>query len=238
MSSDIGFIILRNVDTIDRNKYWIRCYNCIRKFYPENKILIIDDNSKSKLIRKKKLYNTIIIKSKYPKRGELLPYFYYLKNKLFDKAIILHDSVFINKKLNLKFKKYKFLWEFEHTWDQIKDETKMIKKFNNKKLYNFYKNKKLWKGCFGCICMIEYDYLKFINNKYKISKLLNLVLTRYNRGSFERVLACLLQMHHKKKTLFGNIHKYCPWGLKFKDIKKYSNLPVTKIWKDSLYSNY
>ena len=112
MSSDIGFIILRNVYTIDRNKYWIKCYNCIRKFYPENKILIIDDNSKSKLIRKKKLYNTIIIKSKYPKRGELLPYFYYLKNKLFDKAIILHDSVFINKKLNLKFKKYKFLWEF------------------------------------------------------------------------------------------------------------------------------
>ena len=53
MSSDIGFIILRNVDTIDRNKYWIKCYNCIRKFYPENKILIIDDNSKSKLIRKK-----------------------------------------------------------------------------------------------------------------------------------------------------------------------------------------
>ena len=238
MSSDIGFIILRNVYTIDRNKYWIKCYNCIRKFYPENKILIIDDNSKSKLIRKKKLYNTIIIKSKYPKRGELLPYFYYLKNKLFDKAIILHDSVFINKKLNLKFKKYKFLWEFEHTWDQIKDETKMIKKFNNKKLYNFYKNKKLWKGCFGCMCMIEYDYLKFINNKYKISKLLNLVLTRYNRGSLERVVACLLQMHYKNKTLFGNIHKYCPWGLKFKDIKKYINLPVTKIWKDSLYSNY
>ena len=230
MSSDIGFIILRNVDTIDRNKYWIRCYNCIRKFYPENKILIIDDNSKSKLIRKKKLYNTIIIKSKYPKRGELLPYFYYLKNKLFDKAIILHDSVFINKKLNLKFKKYKFLWEFEHTWDQIKDETKMIKKFNNKKLYNFYKNKKLWKGCFGCMCMIEYDYLKFINNKYKISKLLNLVLTRYNRGSLERVVACLLQMHYKNKTLFGNIHKYCPWGLKFKSgkLKKLSSFSSIK----------
>lgn len=86
MSSDIGFIILWNVDTIDRNK---------------------------------KLYNSIIIKSKYPKRGELLPYFYYLKNKLFDKAIILHDSVFINKKLNLKFKKYKFLWEFEHTLVQV-----------------------------------------------------------------------------------------------------------------------
>ena len=88
----------------------------------------------------------------------------------------------------------------------------MIKKFNNKKLYNFYKNKKLWKGCFGCMCMIEYDYLKFINSKYKISKLLNLVLTRYNRGSLERVVACLLQMHYKNKTLLGNIHKYCPWG--------------------------
>ena len=40
----LGFIILRNVNSELTNKYWIHCYNCIRKYYPENKIIIIDDN--------------------------------------------------------------------------------------------------------------------------------------------------------------------------------------------------
>ena len=37
--------MLRHVNNTETNKYWIHCYNCIRKYYPENKILIIDDNS-------------------------------------------------------------------------------------------------------------------------------------------------------------------------------------------------
>lgn len=94
--------------------------------------------------------------------------------------------------------KYKLLWEFEHHWDQIENETKMIKAFNDEDLLKFYENKNLWKGCFGGMSIIKHDYLVFINNKYDISKLLNFVLTRYNRCSFERVIACLLQYSEKK----------------------------------------
>ena len=43
--SSLGFIILRHVNSELTNKYWVNCYNCIRRHYPENKILIIDDNS-------------------------------------------------------------------------------------------------------------------------------------------------------------------------------------------------
>ena len=106
----------------------------------------------------------------------------------------------------------------------------MIESFNDKSLKTFYENKALWKGCFGCMTVITHDYLTFINNKYSISKLLGYVLNRYNRCSFERVLACLLQKEGNKETLFGNIHQYCTWGIKFNEIDKYKHLPFIKHW--------
>ena len=234
----VGFIMLRHVNNEETNQYWIHCYNCIRKYYPENKILIIDDNSNYKFVTNEKLYETHIIKSEYPKRGELLPYYYYLHNKLFDSAIIIHDSVFINKYIDLSVKKYKILWTFEHKWDQTQDETRIINVFNDSELKQFYEKKNLWKGCFGGMSIITHDYLTFINDKYDISKLLDCILNRYNRMSFERVIACLLQKNGDKETLFGDIFKYVgikekdnkPNKLGFKDKDKYSHLPFIKIW--------
>ena len=228
--NETGFIVLRHVNSELTNNYWIHCYECIRKYYPENLILIIDDNSNYDYITEKVLYKTTIINSEYPKRGELLPYYYYLHNKLFDTAVIIHDSVFINTYIKTDVDKYKIIWDFEHPWDQIEDETKMINLFNDKTLLDFYKNKNLWKGCFGGMSIITHDYLTFINNKYDISKLLNHVLTRFNRSSFERVIACLLQCNEKSETLLGNIHRYCPWGIPFSQKDFYKHLPIIKIW--------
>jgi hypothetical protein len=228
--NEIGFIILRHVNNSLTNQYWNFCYDCIRNYYPENIIMIIDDNSNYKYINKRQLYKTVIINSEYPKRGELLPYYYYLKYKLFDTAVILHDSVFINKYINFNVNNYKLLWEFEHNWDQIKDETIMIKAFNDPQLLQFYENKQLWKGCFGGMSIIKHDYLVNVNKKYNIDKLLKYVLTRYNRCSFERVIACLLQKNGKKETLLGNINNYCKWGITFQEKNKYKHLPLIKVW--------
>ena len=225
----LGIIMLRHVNNEFTNKYWIHCYKCIRQYYPENNILIIDDNSNYKYITNEVLYKTRIIKSEYPGRGELLPYFYYLHNKEFDSALIIHDSVFINKKVDLSVNNYKILWTFTHQWDHIDDETRMIDKFNNLELKQFYENKSLWKGWCGCMSIITHDYLVFINNKYDISKLLDCVKTRFNRCSFERVIACLLQIHSNNESLFGNIHKYCRWNIKYNDKEKY-DLPFIKVW--------
>ena len=230
MSKQIGFIILRHVNNELTNKYWITCFNSIRQYYPENNILIIDDNSNYEYITEETLYKTTIINSEYPKRGELLPYYYYLHNKLFDIAVIIHDSVIVNKYIDFSVEKYKFLWDFNHNWDQIKDETRMINIFNDLELNKFYENKELWKGCFGAMSIITHDYLTYINNKYDIRKLLDYVLDRYNRCSFERVIACLLQKEEKKETLLGDIHKYCPWGIPFSQISKYKKLPLIKYW--------
>jgi len=228
--SNIGFIILRHVKNKLTDMYWNQCYDCIRKFYPENLILIIDDNSNYQFISERTLYKTTIINSEFPGRGELLPYYYFLHNKLFDTAVILHDSVFINKFIDFNVVDYKLIWEFEHNWDQIDNEMSMINLFNDTELLTFYHNKNLWKGCFGAMAIITHDYLEFINSKYKISLLLDCVLTRYNRCSFERVIACLLQIHSPKTTLLGNIHSYCPWGINFFILNNFNHLPIIKVW--------
>ena len=81
----LGFIILRHVNSLETNRLWIECYDSIRKFYPLHKILIIDDNSKYNFVDKSKvLFNTLLIQSEFPGRGELLHYYYYLQHKFFD----------------------------------------------------------------------------------------------------------------------------------------------------------
>jgi hypothetical protein len=229
--STFGFIILRHVNNEKTNLYWQTCYYSIRKFYPENDIIIIDDNSRYEYINHEELYKVKVIQSKYRGRGELLPYYYYLSNKLFDTAFILHDSVFIQKHIDLQVDKYRITWDFEHTFDQIEDETKMIKLFNDADLLTFYQNKSLWVGCFGGMTTITHDFLMHIDNKYNLSLLLDVVTTRYNRCSFERVLACLLQSEAPQMTRFGDIHKYnLPWGTTYDNRDTYPEHPLLKVW--------
>ena len=228
--NETGFIILRHVNSELTNNYWNYCYDCIRKYYPEHLILIIDDNSNYEYVTERTLYKTTIINSVHIGRGELLSYYYFLHNKLFDIAVIIHDSVFINTYIDFSVNKYKLIWEFEHNWDQIEDETRMINLFDDKELLSFYENKDLWKGCFGGMSVIRHDYLVYINNKYEIGKLLECVLTRYNRCSFERVIACLLQKNEIKETLLGNIHSYCKWEIRFDKKDEHKHLPLIKVW--------
>jgi hypothetical protein len=226
----IGFIVLRHVNNALSNTYWQHSYDCIRKYYPDNHILIIDDNSNPEFLTHKELHNTTIINSEYKGRGELLPYYYYLKNKLFDTAVILHDSVFINKYIDFTVENYKIIWSFKHHWDQIQDETQMINDFNDPELLTFYNNKLLWHGCFGGMSIITHDFLTKINKKYDLSKLLKHITTRYNRCSFERVIGCLLQKEAAAPVLFGDIHDYCPWGIRKCSLEKVMHLPLIKVW--------
>ena len=96
----LSFIILRHVENEFQNKFWNECYDCIRKFYKNEKIYIIDDHSKYKPKRSGKLFNTYIINSEFPpNRAELLPYYYYYTKEFSKNTIILHDTVFINSKM-------------------------------------------------------------------------------------------------------------------------------------------
>jgi hypothetical protein len=258
---EIGFIILRHVNSAITNQYWKECYRCIRYFYPSNKILIIDDNSDTIFLtcgtNNIELHNTIIIQSEYPKRGEFLPYYYYLKNKFCDIAVILHDSVFIQQPINFQVDEYKMLWHFPSYL--MKDgqssgkQLEQIRALNNVDLNHmyeyFYLNK--FNGCFGAMSIITYDYLSEINNIFKIDKLLPHITCRISRCAFERVFSFLLiykqnrgnvangggmwnsRGNIKHQSLLGDIVKYCKWGITFDEYIKYRHrmkLPIVKVW--------
>jgi hypothetical protein len=234
MDESLGFIILRHITNETTSRYWKLSYDCIRRHYPENAIIIIDDNSNYDYHNESSesgLYKTTIIKSEYPGKGELLPYYYYLKNRQFETACIIHDSVFINQYIDLSVEDYKILWPIEHWYDLDSDIIRMINVFEDEELLQFYKNKHLWKGCFGSMSVIKYDYLKLLNDKYDLSKLFDLIQHRENRSSFERVIGCLLQSNHTNHFLFSDIHNYgMPINTKFEHCNCYLHLPMTKIW--------
>ena len=217
-----GFIILRHVNSEITNKYWIECYNCIRKFY-NDKIIIIDDNSNYYFINSNiELVNCEIIKSEYHGAGEILGYYYFHKFHYFEKAIILHDSTFINKYIDFSIfdnEKIKYLWHFTHDWDNEEEELLLLNIFNNLELKKFYYEKDNWYGCYGLQSIIDYNFLNNIVEKYDLFILLKYVNNRSIRMNLERIFSvlCTYEYNNLKEnsSLYGIIHHYIHWGYTF-----------------------
>lgn len=246
---EIGFIITRHVTNEQTNKYWNRAILCIRKFYPNNKIVVIDDNSCVSFVKPSvRLLNVIFIKSEFPGAGEILPYYYLLKYKLFKFAIIIHDSVFIHKQLpiNAVFSKHEVmpLWHFEgddsdriirdSLISHLKNSHTILTKANQSKVVlGLHK----WHGCFGGQTMISLQFLKRIEDKYNITKLVTLITRRNQRMAFERIIGLIISIetNSSQKSLFGNIHKYQTFGYTYDnyitDFNK-GSIPryVVKVW--------
>jgi hypothetical protein len=239
----IGFIIVRHVNSERTNQLWQECYKSIRLFY-DNPIIIIDDNSDSKFLTTLEMTNVRVIQSEYPKRGELLPYYYLLKEGWFDIAVILHDSVFIQAPIKFN-EPNRYLWHFTtHDWDNKQGEIECIRKLkNHEPLLEFYNSTEKWNGCFGVMSIITYNMIHDINMKYNFFILLNTILTRSDRMMIERVFAVVLAyesgLNKDNCSYFGNIQTYCNWGFnETYTIANYLedkannniNLPVVKLW--------
>tara|TARA_Y100000591_G_scaffold333297_1_gene375475 strand:- start:34898 stop:36772 length:1875 start_codon:yes stop_codon:yes gene_type:complete len=204
----IGFIILRYVINNETNKMWIKCYNSIRKFY-NNKIMIIDDNSKKEYITNKKLQNCFIIDSNFKGRGELLPYYYYLKNYFCERVVVLHDSMTIEEKIDfeniINFKNFTRIFSFSNNCYNI--DIKYFKIFcntisNGDYVYQYHiDNKKKLLGCFGVCYIIDYNFLKKINDKYNIQNLVKVIDSRDKRKTLERFFSCLFEIEHNSSKL-------------------------------------
>jgi len=233
--TSFGFILLRHVNSKESDNYWKSAYESIRKYY-SNPIVIIDDNSNS-FLTSIPMKNTIVLQSEYPGRGELLPFYYYIKHKWFDQAVILHDSAFINKKIDFHVHSYKILWEFtKHQYDKPLKEKQLIHALkNNEELLALYETKQ-WKGCFGCMMIVRHSFLKELNRTYDFSRLLPLVKNREDRKGLERVIACMFQTKGTAVSMLGDIIVYGikPFTYSYLDyINRYSNsdfFPIIKVW--------
>ena len=83
--NNFGFIITRHVNSEKTNIYWNHSLKLIRKFYPNVKIVIIDDNSNQNFVKADYPYNNImIIQSSTLKNHDNLKYKY---NEFIPKSI-------------------------------------------------------------------------------------------------------------------------------------------------------
>jgi len=254
-----GFIITRHVNSTSTNQYWNECILCIRTFYPKRKIIVIDDNSKKEFVKAFYDYQDVeYIESEFPQRGELLPYYYLVKNNYFDYAVIIHDSTFIKKQIffeKLEVIKIKVLplWHFteKDIPENISNSLRLVSHLkNNHDIFSLFQSvlnktevmlipsiQKKWYGCFGVQTFINRQFVIDLQNKYNIFNLLNYVRNRSDRCCLERVMGALFYLEYnvikKMPSFLGSIKMYMKFGYSFneylEDIKKNTKSPLPII---------
>lgn len=251
MNNLYGFIITRHVNSVKTNNYWNNGVKLLRTLYPQTKIVIIDDNSNYDYVKAEHEYKNVeIIQSEFKGRGELLPYYYFLKHKFFKNAVMIHDSVFFHKRM--PFEKLNGinvlpLWFFYPDNEDMANRKRLVRnlknshylsyKLENTTLFELLYDK--WYGCFGGQCYINLNFLEKIEEKYKITRLLSHVHCRADRCCLERILGCIFFTEYpiiiRIKSLFGDIMKYQRWGYSYDEYiealnKKVLPACVIKIW--------
>ena len=249
MSTSYGFIITRHVNSEITNNYWNQCIRCIRRFYPYRKIIVIDDNSDYRFVKADYDYKNVeIVQSEFIKCGELLGYYYYHIHKWFDNAVIMHDSVFIHKRISFeKFNNIKVipLWHFEPDKENVNNSLRIISDLRHKHLLQnklllnevFLNKNEKWHGCFGVQSYINHSFLNYIFNKYNLNDLVHKVKSRPDRMCLERIFGLIFSIEspftRTMKSLFGSIHSYknC-FSYTFEDYRR--DLLVNKILPSSI----
>lgn len=236
----LGFVIIRHVNSSTTDEYWKESYRCIRKFY-NNPILIVDDNSNPQFLKEDiEVVDCQTVKGEFPGAGEILGYYYFHKLHTFDKAVVINDRVFFNKKIDFsRTGEIQFLWSFLHDFDQDKENISLISHLDNcGELVRTYMDKSQWHGCFEIMSVITWDLLNHINERYNFFRtVLKKINTHSERTLLERVYAVVCyticaDLSLRNSALFGNIHDYCRWGFTFDEYKqgKSSDLPLIKVW--------
>jgi hypothetical protein len=233
-----GFIILRHVNSVKTNLYWNHAVQCIQRFYPFIKIVIIDDNSNHEFLNTDcYMEEIIVINSEFIGRGEILPYYYLMKYKWFDNAVIVHDSVFFQQRIHFEHfcgQNVVPLWSFEENNENLVNVRRIASQLqNNTGLLNVLGIIQLmtkWSGCFGSMAFINTDYLLQLEAKYKLSNLIHFIKCREDRCSLERLLGIIFSFS-TKKSVFGDIFRYGNWDLSYDEYMNNSiKSPVIKVF--------
>jgi len=236
-----GFVISRHVNNKLSNFYWKECYTCIRKFY-DCPILIIDDSSNKEFLTENIVLTncTVIYDTANKGAGELLPYYYFHKLKPFETAVIIHDNVFIQAKIDCIHENdpIRFLWTFTKMYDvdvihHIRDLCGSLT--DSAELLSLFDKKDKWTGCYGVMSIIQWNFLNKIDIRHNFFEaMLKQKWHRNLRSGLERVLGLVTYCNEPaiKNTIFGDIHAYIKWGTTFneyvtQDHRKY---PIVKVW--------
>jgi hypothetical protein len=198
----IVFIITRHVTSEKTNQLWQENVRCIRRWYPKDPILIIDDHSNPDFLSTAPLQENIITVSSdlSPGCGEMLAYYYFYKMKLADIAIILHDSLWIQQAIPSlddirkdPFFKIRYLIHFEIGHHDLHQETVLLSTLQNpSRIIHHYHKLPLTKyGCQGMQSIISHSFLTEMQEKHCVFNVLPHIISRYHRMSMERVFAAI-----------------------------------------------
>ena len=237
----LGFIMTRCVHSEKHDVLWKECVSCIRSFYPLNTIIIIDDYS-SIDIDTSSMTNVLVEKSEVSKGcGELLPYIYLYKKKYFDKAVIIHDSVFMNCVLDTSTTTVQYLWSFSEHEPYYRVYTEFLLSLLHIDPEVYIKKEWQDRGCFGTMCVITLSFLTELFEVFPLPILAPFINTRLHRMCLERVFAICCFLFFKNRSvplqhsLYGNIVDYMPYGTSYEEYMQNkqhytSTYPLIKVW--------
>jgi hypothetical protein len=240
---NILFIITRNIKHKQQNNHYLHCYKNIRKFYPKNLIVFIDNNSKQSEVIHFPTTNCLIIQSELPEGRLFTPYYYYLTYfSHYKKAVILHDGIMIQRYIDFdSVKTAKTLWYFNtHDYDNHEAARLILSNLTNSKTLETEYFKQNWQGCFGCMMVISSSFLQLLQDKYNILKLSTIINNYDTACEMERIFGLLLyvELGYVRESMFGEIFQYQEWGLTFEkyeqQIQNYSHLPIVKLFGSRL----
>ena len=254
----VGFIITRHVNSEKTNCYWNECIRCIRNLYPLSLIVVIDDNSNQAFVKADFEYKQVkYVQSEFIQRGELLPYYYFFKNHYFDNAVIIHDSIFIKKRIIFEYLqssniKVLPLWHFDkEKRENLPNSIRLVNKLKNNNEINYHlsqdkqyenlgMNNNIWHGCFGVQSFINYNFLSSLQDKYNLFNLMDVVLCRADRCCLERIMGVIFFLEYPplsiQSSILGDIYMYTKWGYTYEQHcentrnKILNRLPIIKVW--------
>jgi hypothetical protein len=249
MRPSFGAVILRHVNNSLTDLYWKRAYQAIRRFHPEMPVMIVDDSSDRQFLQEDIVLThcTVIYDYEHKGRGELLPYWYFHRLRPFDRAIILHDSAFLQEPMSSELQGQEgiqFLWAIPHIYDnalqkEIHELIDVLPEMDRESIRSMYRHTKTdWTGVFGVMSVVDGEWLDEIVQRFHLFDCwLPIIKNRQYRSALERVFGLVAYYHLRTRvraSLFGMIHQYIRWGITFMEYianeETYQKYPVMKVW--------
>ena len=232
----IVFILTRHVTSEKTNKLWQECIRAIRRSYPTDPILIIDDHSNPDFLSTIADYpreNILNISSEFePGCGEALAYYYFHKMKIADTAIILHDSFFFQEPIpdlqNIRNDDHfniRYLLHFTIGHHDLHQETVLLKTLQNSEgiLHQYHQFPLQKYGCQGMQSIISHRFVTELQEKHRIFDLLPFIISRYHRMSMERVFAAICNYRCPELFDVSRVSVYGDFFRKYVDKYEYTD---------------
>ena len=140
------------------------------------------------------------------------------------------------------------LWFFYSDTENVENTKRIIRNLRNyqvlesklsKEFLALGMNYQKWIGCFGVQSYISLNFLEGIENKYRITNLINAIKSRSDRCCLERIMGAIFYKEnpllHRYPSIMGDILKNWNWGYTFDnyldDVKKKQIKRIfVKVW--------